>query len=226
MKNPFLYILSCLLGFVCLTSFAQQLDEVAKSKDLVQFSGVIMAADSLSPVLYANVYIKNTIRGTVSNAQGFFSFVVKKGDTINVSAIGFQKAELIIPTDIEGNTYSILQFMRQDTIMLPEALIYPWPTREEFKHAFLRTEIPDDDLQRARRNLDREKLREIGEVLAMDGRENYKVQMQHHSRKLYHAGQYAPMQIFNPFAWVEFFKALKRGDFKNKNKKKRKKTNN
>ena len=34
--------------------------------------------------------------------------------------------------------------------------------------------------------------------------------------KTYYAGQIPPMNIFNPFAWAEFVKAWKRGDFKKK----------
>ena len=66
-------------------------------------------------------------------------------------------------------------------------------------------------------------MREMGEVMAMDGRENFKYQSQQYANRAYYAGQYPPMQIFNPFAWIQFFKALKRGDFKSKKKKKRKK---
>jgi hypothetical protein len=36
------------------------------------------------------------------------------------------------------------------------------------------------------------------------------------SARLSYAGQVAPMNIFNPFAWNEFIKAWKRGDYKKK----------
>jgi hypothetical protein len=40
--------------------------------------------------------------------------------------------------------------------------------------------------------------------------------MRQASQKLYYSGQIAPQNIFNPFAWSEFIKAWKRGDFKKK----------
>jgi hypothetical protein len=52
--------------------------------------------------------------------------------------------------------------------------------------------------------------------LPSDGREASNQYMRQRSNKLYYSGQVAPMNIFNPFAWSEFIKAWKRGDFKKK----------
>ena len=38
-----------------------------------------------------------------------------------------------------------------------------------------------------------------------------------YSNKAYYYGQAPSQNIFNPFAWAEFIKAWKRGDFKKKN---------
>lgn len=185
----------------------------------VQFSGVVMANDSLSPVFFANVYVKGTTRGTVSNVQGYFSFVVEKGDTVVFSAVSYLPAQVIIPENLKDDNFSLIQFLKRDTIMLPEAVVYPWPTPLEFRRAFLAADPPNDNFRRAQRNLSQERLREVGEVLTMDGRENFAIQMRNYSDRLYYQGQIAPMRIFDPMAWVRFFKALKRGDFKNKRKK-------
>lgn len=196
----------------------------AQQKDLVQFSGIIMTSDSLRPVFYATIWDKNTRKGTISNTQGFFSFVVHIGDTIEFSAIGYQDRALVIPkklTSPASHSHSIIFLMENDTINLPTAIVYPWPTKEKFKQAFLELDVPDDDLQRARRNLEREQLREMAEAMAMDGRENFNYQMRQQAVRLYSKGQYAYVGLFDPFAWAEFFKALKRGDFKRKDKKKK-----
>jgi hypothetical protein len=52
--------------------------------------------------------------------------------------------------------------------------------------------------------------------LPSDGKEASAQYMQQQSRKLYYSGQIAPQNIFNPFAWNEFIKAWKRGDYKKK----------
>jgi len=43
------------------------------------------------------------------------------------------------------------------------------------------------------------------------------LQMRNIATKASYAGQAPPINLFNPFAWNEFVKAWKRGDFKNKN---------
>ena len=219
-KKKAMYLFAKNLIFVLLLSlsFIFLNDLKAQNKNLVQFSGIIMANDSLQPVPLANIWNISNRRGTSSNFQGFFSFVVHKGDTVQFSAVGYQRGQLVVPVDLKENSYSVIQFLKEDTIELPPAIVYPWPSKAEFKQAFLTANVPDDDLTRAQRNLDRERMREIASTMGMDGNENYDYQMRQYSASLYSAGQYPHYRIFDVFAWAEFFKALKRGDFKNKNK--------
>lgn len=185
------------------------------NENLIQFSGLIMTSDSLEAVPNVNIYQKNTGRGTVSNYQGFFSLVAQKGDTIIFSSVGFEQETYIVPRNLEGNKYSVIQLMTRDTINLAETIIYPWPTPEQFKEAFLSLDIPDDDLERARKNLEREKLREIGLAMNKDADETVDYYQREEASKYYYYGQVPPMNIFNPFAWGKFIEAWKRGDFKN-----------
>ena len=74
-------------------------------------------------------------------------------------------------------------------------------------------------MERARKNLDKQQLKERAAEMKPSASENFRNTMQNESRKLYYAGQLPPNNLLNPFAWSEFFKAWKRGDFKNKNKK-------
>lgn len=199
-------------------TFLAQAQQTYKGKPLVQVSGVVMANDSLQPVFFANILITGTNRGTISNGDGYFSIAVPKGDTLHFSAVGYEKSRMMVPLSYETGVMTVVHFMQRDTLILPEAVIYPWPKPDEFEEAFMNLVVPDDDLKRAKRNLNREHLREIGETMAMDGSENYSYQMKQYSQQQYYSGQYPPMNILNPFAWAKFFKALKNGDFKNKNK--------
>lgn len=185
-------------------------------KTLVQFSGVVVTADSLQPIPFTNIIIERTARGTISDFYGFFSFVAKKGDSIRFSAVGFKPTYFVIPSNLKQNRYSMIQSMQTDTILLREAIIYPWPTKEEFKQAFLDLELVDDDLERAKKNLDDKVLAELAEDLPMDGGLNFKVAAQQQSYQLYYAGQLPPNNLLNPIAWAKFIEAWKRGDFKRK----------
>ena len=143
-------ILTALATVLILISFSVDLNaqvfEDPDQEDLIQFSGVILTTDSLLPIPLAHIIVINSMRGTVSDFSGYFSFVAKKQDTVEFSAVGFKTAKFIIPDTINNNRYSMIQVMSTDTIWLTETVIYPWPTKEEFKEAFLTLEIPDDDI--------------------------------------------------------------------------------
>lgn len=186
----------------------------AQDKDLIQFSGVIVESDSLRPVPFTKVLIKGSGRGTIADYSGYFSFVAQKKDTIIFSAIGYRRSQYIIPDTLSGNKYSLIQTLSIDTIMLQTAVIYPWPTPEQFKEVFLSSGVPDDDLERAKKNLAREEMKEKLETMPMDGSMNYKSSMQQYQSRLYWAGQYPPNNLLNPFAWAQFVKMWREGKLK------------
>lgn len=181
---------------------------------LVQFSGITITADSLNPVAFTRIMIKHTQRGTTSDINGYFSFVAHRRDTILFTALGFKPAAYIIPDTITKNRYSLIQLMTSDTLTLSAAFIFPWPTLEDFKRAFLETRIPDDEIEIARKNLQVYQLRVMAEEYPMDAQMNYRNYIENQTSKLYYFGQQQPFNIFNPFAWAQFIKAWKEGKFK------------
>ncbi len=185
--------------------------------NLIQFSGMVLEADSLYPIPFAHVLIQNSRRGTISDYYGFFSFVAQKNDTIEFSSLGYKKAYFVIPDTLTTNRYSLIQVLKNDTVMLREVLIYPWPSKEEFKAAFLNLNAADDDLKRADKNLALAEMKQRVAAMPMDGSINYKYQMQQIQSKLYYAGQAPPINLMNPIAWSNFIKAWKAGELKIKN---------
>ncbi len=189
-----------------------------KSNDLIQFSGVVISSDSLKPVPYCSIIDIATLRGTTSDHFGYFSFVARKGDTLKFSSVGYKKSKFIIPDTLSTNKYSLIQLMYEDTILLKTAVIYPWPSKEQFADAFVNTKIPNDDYKRALANLERAEMKERMDAIPMNGAMNFKWQQQQIQSKLYYAGQYPPNNLMNPIAWAKFIKAWKNGDFKRKDK--------
>ena len=76
-------------------------------------------------------------------------------------------------------------------------------------------------MERARRNLEQAELRDKVTGVPNWGSINYKQSNQMYMERMYYAGQPPPMTIFNPFAWAEFFRALKNGELKDPNKEER-----
>jgi len=188
----------------------------AQHRNPVQFSGVVVTSDSLKPVPYTNIIIKNTSRGTTADFNGFFSFVALEGDELIFSAIGFKKAFFKIPDTLTKDRYSLIQALTNDTIMLSETVIHPWPSKEQFKQAFISLKVPDDDYEIAMKNLALEDLKFMIRELKMDGSMNYRNYIEQQVNRIYYAGQLPPNNLLNPFAWAQFIKAWQNGDFKRK----------
>ncbi|MES2590460.1 MAG: carboxypeptidase-like regulatory domain-containing protein [Bacteroidota bacterium] len=187
-----------------------------KKNNLIQFSGVVVEGDSLRPVPYTSIIVKNSYHGTISDYFGYFSFVAATNDTIEFSAIGFNTSYYVIPDTLSSYTYSLIQVLRKDTIYLKTTEVYPWPSKEQFKQAFLNLNLPDDDLARAGKNMDRAVIKDQMVGMAMDASLNYKYSNQQYQSRLYYAGQYPPNNLLNPIAWAKFIKAWKNGDLKKK----------
>ena len=185
---------------------------------LVQFSGVVVTGDSLRPIPFVSIVVKKTYRGTISDYNGFFSFVAQVNDTIEFSALGYKKSTYVIPDTLNTDRYSLIKMLSRDTILLQETVIYPWPTKDQFRQAFLNLKVPDDDMDRAARNLALSEMREMMLNMPMDGQMNYKAVMLERQNKLYTAGQYYSISLLNPVAWAKFIEAWQRGDYKKKDK--------
>jgi hypothetical protein len=211
MKKSILLIIS--LFFISSFLFSQ---EEQPSRRIIQFSGVILDGDSLQPVPFTTIIITQRHTGTTADANGIFSFAAQEGDSIHFSSIGFKDAYFVIPDTLLTNKYSLIQLMSTDTLLLRTHMVYPWPSKEQFKEEFLNTRIPTDDLDRANANLAQAEMRERMQNMPGSGSENFKYENYQRGQQAYYTGQYPSWSILNPIAWAQFIKAWDNGDFKKK----------
>lgn len=185
-----------------------------QDKLLVQFTGRVFN-EYIHPLPYASIVIKNLGRGTITDKDGKFSFVTMINDTIVFSSMGYKKAIVIIPDTLSSKFYTRDVLLAADTFMIAEVEVYPWKDYEEFKEAFLNLELPEDDLDRARRNiaLIKQQLKNDDTPLPHG---NFNQMMLQNTTESFNRGTYPTYQVFNIVAWAKFFEALKNGDFKNK----------
>jgi len=213
MKNWFWLICFLVAPFVAFTQ------NQGSNDSLVQLSGLVVTEQNGQPIPipYTDVYVKNKSRGTYSDLKGYFSFVVEKGDRIIVSAVGFNRRQFRLPHHIQDNRYSIVQVLEPDTITLPEAFIYPWPSREHFTIEFLAMDGKNSFQDIAMKNLAKESVAKMTRKLSYDGAENSKTYFAQQAQKQYYQGQFQPLNLFNPSAWQQFFNSFKSKSYKRTN---------
>ena len=219
MINAFKKYLLIVFVLLSINLFAQQ-----KEKKIVQFAGVVVCSDTKEPVPFAQIMIKSGSRGVLADLHGFFTLVVHEGDVIIFRAIGYKRTQYNIPDNISSENIAVIQLMVRDTILLPTTQVYPWPSKESFKNAFINLKVKDDDYEIAMKNLAKEQIKDIirndkaagtdFDRFKMDGSMNYRYYVDQQVSKLYYSGQYPPNNLLNPFAWAQFLKALQNGDLK------------
>ena len=212
MKKNLLYFF--ILVFILPMSAKAQFETFKDS--VVQLYGLVMTADSLQGLPAVSVVVKGQNRGTITNDRGVFSIVVLKGDQVEFTSVGYKPVTVNIEKGIVGNQHSIIQLMVNDTVYLPATIIKPRPSRQQFERDFVNTKVPDDDIEIARANNDYATRRVLMASLPSDGREASNIYLRQSAQKLNYSGQAPPQNIFNPFAWNEFLKAWKRGDYRKK----------
>jgi hypothetical protein len=212
MTRSLRYFLFSGIIFFSTHSFAQ--NQNPNKDTVVQLYGVVMSADSLRALEATSIIVEGTGRGTITNSDGVFSIAVLKGDRIRFSSIGFKDKTITIPRNLQGNQYSVIQLMVNDTAYLPATILKPRPSRAQFERDFVNTDVPADALETARKNNDEATRKALMLTLPADGREAVNTQLRQQAQKYYYAGQQPPINIFNPAAWAEFIQAWKRGDFK------------
>ncbi len=213
-KKLFLIPIQIFIFILCL--FSLKASAQLSDSTLIQFSGVVVSADSLKPIPFVNIFIKDSWRGTITDLYGFFSFVAHKNDVVVFNALGCKTTYYRIPDTIRSSRYSLIQVMSADTLIMNETVIYPWPTYEQFKQAFVDLQIKDDELARADKNIAEIKKRIRLDVGGMDASMNFRNAIGNHINQLYTAGQYPVNNLLSPVAWAQFIKAWKDGKFKNK----------
>lgn len=183
---------------------------------IIQFSGIIIGGDNSEPVPGAHIYVPKAGRGTSTNEYGFFSMPVMIGDSLIISAIGYKKQYYRIPKKNEQG-YSVVIELLTDTTMLPVVEVYPYPTEELFKEAFLALQLPDEKAQEAmRRNLDKQLLAYMAYEAGMTSNENFRNYTSGQVNYMSNRNFVPTLQLLNPFAWAQFIKSVKRGDLKKK----------
>lgn len=192
-----------------------------EEQEVIQFSGLVVTEGDDGDVIalpYVNIGVMGTSRGTNSDRDGYFSIVAREGEKVKFTSIGFKDVVYEIPDTLTKQLYFYIQIMSEDSLLLPEAIIYPWPDKDYFKYEFLAIDISEELREKAEENLANEVLEELRYAIPADGREATNLELRQTADNFKYIGQTKPQNIFNPLAWAKFIQAWRRGDYKRKDK--------
>ncbi len=202
-------LFALVMGFGLPTTHAQESAADSTLLNVVQISGMVVTGDSLSPLSFATVYRMRDSRGTMTDANGFFSIPALEGDTLRVSSMGYIAQQFTVPSDLQLPRMNVVQPLGRDTISLEEAFIYPWPTRERFREEFMELALTRDAYIIGQERLDPEALYDRLMEVGRDGSEVYSYTMQQQAIQNSYNGQLPPISLFNPIAWAKFIQSLR-----------------
>src|ERR1700679_1004563 len=180
--------------------------QTKKHTQLIQLSGTVVDRDSVQAIPYVAILVKKSNGGTIADNNGYFSFIAVPGDTIFFKALGYKTNSYVVPDTLSTDRYSLIHIMARDTTNLKPFVFYSWPSKEAFKSAFLKLDLPDNDLARAKKNMANAAQSARYKEARSPG-VNYLQTVQQENDKLYYAGQFPPNNLLNPLAWAKFIQA-------------------
>lgn len=210
-----LLLVSALVSGFAPKLFAQNNAQNNNSK-LVQVTGVVKLQDTSDVIPYMGVYVKDMSAGTLSNENGLFSLLAHKGDTIIFSRLGFAPREIVIPANWDKNFFTTTQYFVQDTFMLNEFVVRAYMSPDEFDYAMRYKEYNPDINEVIKENSSKDVIAMMMKNLPQGNGEGAALMQRQAAYQSSYLGQQAPIGLFNPFKWAEFYKAVQRGDYKKK----------
>jgi hypothetical protein len=186
----------------------------AQEPKVYQLSGMVLNATTGEPIPFSTIRVNHSRRGTIANAEGFYSLPVVRGDTLYFSALGYKKARFLISPYLEaykgdtteGFLYAV-HYLVEDTVELPTVRITAIRTPEELKTALLNIPL-ETQTQAARDNVSPEILAYFLQNLPLDPQERIKVAEQRY-KDLYYERTLRPVYpILDPIAAYRLVKYL------------------
>lgn len=211
-KKIYTYIIIFIaVFFIADNSYAQRTNIDDLNKQIVQLYGVIRTENNI-PLPQASVFVEGTKRGTLTNDRGIYSIVVKKGDKVRFSYIGFKDAIVTIPADVISETYNVDFRMVEDTTLLPTTIVQSLPSAAKFERDFLALNVDMTSYDLAQYNIRKEVLEAMMSTVPRDGIESVSRQVLNSTPgRAVVNGQSQTINALRPASWKSMVKDWKEG---------------
>jgi len=138
--------------FIFLVSFLMLKNEQANGQRLPDsvavFTGKILTADSLKPLVNTHIISKFNHWGTISNEKGLFKMYVSHNDSLLITTIGYRPIILHVNDSMINRKQPFFILMQVDTVQINEVIIRAFWDYETFKLIISKMEPLDFDYDR------------------------------------------------------------------------------
>lgn len=122
-------------------------------QDTILVIGQVIEEENYTGLPFAHVRVGD--RATTTDFKGIFRIRVNRGDTVQISYVGYKSTRLIIPGDYPGPLYETKIVLNKDTILLEDAQITILPSSvEAFKKAILSMDLSEQEYQNVQKNVE------------------------------------------------------------------------
>ena len=203
--HPRFWVIMVLAGILSIVG----VDDVKAqgTQNVMQITGLVVGGDSLYGIPGVHIYVPKAGRGTSTNYYGYFSLPAEVGDSVVVSAFGYATKDFLVQFN-EKRSISLIVELKEDTTVLPLLEVFPYPTEELFKQAFLSLKLPDNYYNGI--DINDQIMSRVTHAQKADARNYY----------LYKAANRQSLVVLDAFAWSRAIR-----DLKSKRSAKRRKAN-
>jgi hypothetical protein len=114
------------------------------------FNGVVRDASTLGPLAGSQISINGSFFA-VSAGDGTFSIQVNKKDTIIISHLGYQPANLIVSDTLSGAEFMAGVYLRTDTVTIGEVVVIP--RIQDLKYDLFKAPPTSQEMENAKYNM-------------------------------------------------------------------------
>jgi hypothetical protein len=129
------------IAFFIVLMLALSLPGLAQQPGLY-ISGIILDADSLTPLSGATVKNISSLDALQADEDGFFNIRVRPGDTLMIQQMTYQPTRYLVPINLKESQYALVQLLQRDH-MPQTASVRPFPTQQQFDETILRMNQPN-----------------------------------------------------------------------------------
>ena len=135
------------IGFILIFMTCFQLCAQEQQK-LIRITGHVVTLEDTSKVAYVNVLNLTHPSGTICDQEGKFILVCHYGDTLQFSAVGYEKTYFttgrLDPANVE---HSVTIRLKSEIYMLPSVTVLPFSSSEGLKRSFSSTPLIEKDVR-------------------------------------------------------------------------------